>query len=27
VTLEHLPQIEAFEQRYRRNKPWLPQIS
>ena len=23
VTLEHLPQIEAFEENYRRKKPWL----
>jgi 3-isopropylmalate/(R)-2-methylmalate dehydratase small subunit len=27
VTLEHLAQIEAFEHRHRRGKPWLPRIA
>ena len=27
VTLEHLPEIEAFEQAYRRGKPWVPLIT
>jgi 3-isopropylmalate/(R)-2-methylmalate dehydratase small subunit len=27
VTLEHLSQIEAFENEYRRRKPWLPQTA
>ncbi|MES2562071.1 MAG: 3-isopropylmalate dehydratase small subunit, partial [Pseudomonadota bacterium] len=27
VTLEHLAQIEAFEARYRRAKPWLPRTA
>jgi 3-isopropylmalate/(R)-2-methylmalate dehydratase small subunit len=27
VTLEHLPRIEAFEQDYRRRKPWVPLIT
>ena len=27
VTLEHLPRIEAFENEYRRAKPWLPSLS
>ena len=27
VTLEHLAQIEAFEQRYRHGKPWLPRTA
>ncbi|HYC45707.1 MAG TPA: 3-isopropylmalate dehydratase small subunit [Burkholderiales bacterium] len=27
VTLQHLPQIEAFEREYQRRKPWLPRLS
>jgi hypothetical protein len=27
LTLEELPQIEAFENAYRARKPWLPKIT